>query len=49
MYTQAMDTMGKGSEDAVKAVRSTAELRLQQAFDDRIDEGEFIEAKDWMP
>ena len=48
-----MDTMGKdGSPDAdsrPKAVRSTEEMLLQQRFDARIDDGDFIEAKDWMP
>ena len=53
MYTQSLDTMGKdGSPDAdsrPKAVRSTEEMLLQQRFDARIDDGDFIEAKDWMP
>ena len=49
MYTQAMDTMGKDRDDAPKAVRSADELARQQAFDARIDAGDFIEAKDWMP
>ena len=53
MYTQSMDTIGKdGSNDAdsrPKAVRSTEEMLLQQRFDARIDDGDFIEAKDWMP
>ncbi len=42
MDTQAMDTAGR---EPAKALRSTAE----QAFDARIDAGDFIEAKDWMP
>ena len=49
MYTQAMDTMGNESGDGNKPVRSTEEARLQERFDERIDAGEFIEAKDWMP
>ncbi|TFZ06186.1 1,2-phenylacetyl-CoA epoxidase subunit A [Ramlibacter henchirensis] len=48
MYTQAMDTMGK-DEAAGKALRSTDEMRLQERFDERIDAGDFIEPKDWMP
>ncbi len=48
MYTQAMDTMGKEPEGG-KPVRSTGEMLLEQRFDARIDEGDFIEAKDWMP
>ena len=48
MYTQAMDTMGKDGSDA-KTLRSAEEMQRQEAFDVRIDAGEFIEAKDWMP
>ncbi|MDP1791370.1 MAG: 1,2-phenylacetyl-CoA epoxidase subunit PaaA [Methylibium sp.] len=46
MYTQAMDSAPK---DERPAIRSVEEARLQQRFDERIDAGEFIEAKDWMP
>jgi ring-1,2-phenylacetyl-CoA epoxidase subunit PaaA len=46
MYTQAMDT---GPKEERKAVRSAEELALQERFDARIDAGDFIEAKDWMP
>jgi ring-1,2-phenylacetyl-CoA epoxidase subunit PaaA len=49
MYTQAMDTMGKEPGDEPKALRSAEELALQERFDARIDDGGFIEAKDWMP
>ncbi|WP_298214887.1 1,2-phenylacetyl-CoA epoxidase subunit PaaA [Acidovorax sp.] len=49
MYTQAMDTMGKDSGDAAKPLRSAEEMQRQEQFDARIDAGEFIEAKDWMP
>ena len=49
MYTQAMDTMGKEGADAPKALRSAEEMQLQARFDERIDAGDFIEAKDWMP
>ena len=52
MYTQAMDTLGKEPVDnpsTPKALRSTEELVLQARFDARIDAGDFIEAKDWMP
>jgi ring-1,2-phenylacetyl-CoA epoxidase subunit PaaA len=44
-----MDTMGKEMAEAPKALRSAEELALQERFDARIDEGGFIEAKDWMP
>jgi ring-1,2-phenylacetyl-CoA epoxidase subunit PaaA len=48
MYTQAMDTAGAAQEKG-KTLRSADELQHQQRFDERIDAGEFIEAKDWMP
>ena len=48
MYTQAMDTM-KSADGAEKTLRSAEEVQLQERFDARIDAGEFIEAKDWMP
>ena len=48
MYTQAMDTMSK-DDAAPKPLRSADELAHQERFDARIDAGEFIEAKDWMP
>ena len=43
MYTQAMDTMPKEERSALEDAAS------QQRFDARIDAGDFIEAKDWMP
>ena len=46
MYTQAMDTAPKEER---KAVRSAEEAVLDERFEARIDEGAFIEAKDWMP
>ncbi|MBK7262326.1 MAG: 1,2-phenylacetyl-CoA epoxidase subunit A [Rubrivivax sp.] len=46
MYTQAMDT---GPKEERKAVRSAAEAELEARFESHIDEGDFIEAKDWMP
>jgi ring-1,2-phenylacetyl-CoA epoxidase subunit PaaA len=49
MYTQAMDVMAKEGAPAAKPVRSAEELRLEERFDARIDDGGFIEAKDWMP
>ena len=49
MYTQAMDTMGKDRDDAPKAVRSAEEVEREAALRARIDAGDFIEAKDWMP
>ncbi len=49
MYTQAMDTMGKDALEAKKPLRSTDDLLAEQKFEARIDAGDFIEAKDWMP
>ena len=51
MYTQAMDVMAKegAGAPAAKPVRSAQEMRLEQRFEARIDDGGFIEAKDWMP
>jgi ring-1,2-phenylacetyl-CoA epoxidase subunit PaaA len=46
MYTQAMDT--EAAEKA-KAVTTLEEAELMKRFDARIDDGGFIEAKDWMP
>jgi ring-1,2-phenylacetyl-CoA epoxidase subunit PaaA len=43
MYTQAMDTMPKEERSALEDAAS------QQRFDARIDAGDFIESKDWMP
>ena len=48
MYTQAMDTQREDTGDG-PALRTVEEAQLQQRFDNRIDAGEFIEAKDWMP
>ena len=44
MYTQAMDTM-----ERLDAAVPKGDEELQRAFDARIDAGDFIEAKDWMP
>jgi len=46
MYTQAMDMQPK---DERKPVRSVQEVELERRFDAKIDAGDFIEAKDWMP
>jgi len=49
MYTQAMDTMAREGGAKLEKVLSPEEQALQQRFDARIDAGDFIEAKDWMP
>jgi len=46
MYTQAMDLAPKEER---KPVRTAEEAELDARFEARIDEGAFIEAKDWMP
>ena len=46
MYTQAMDTAPKEERQAVRSVQAA---QLEARFEARIDEGHFIEAKDWMP
>lgn len=49
MYTQAMDLMARNAKDQPPVVRPAEYLEREAAFEARIDEGEFIEAKDWMP
>jgi ring-1,2-phenylacetyl-CoA epoxidase subunit PaaA len=49
MYTQAMDTIGREEPDGAKKLRSAEDLQRQQRFDAHIDEGGFVEPKDWMP
>jgi ring-1,2-phenylacetyl-CoA epoxidase subunit PaaA len=49
MYTQAMDTMGKDAPEAKRPLRSAEDMLAEQKFEARIDAGDFIEAKDWMP
>ena len=49
MYTQAMDTMAREGAGKLERVLSPEEQALQQHFDAKIDAGDFIEAKDWMP
>jgi ring-1,2-phenylacetyl-CoA epoxidase subunit PaaA len=48
MYTQAMDLVPRPSEDGDEEIPAD-EKQLQLQFDARIDAGDFIEAKDWMP
>ena len=49
MYTHAMDTMAREPGNTPKVVRSAEEALLEERFEARIDDGDFIEAKDWMP
>ena len=46
MYTQSMDI---GPQEERKAVRTLEEAELEKRFEAGIDEGGFVEAKDWMP
>jgi ring-1,2-phenylacetyl-CoA epoxidase subunit PaaA len=46
MYTQAMDT---APQEQRRALKSADEAALEARFEARIDDGAFIEAKDWMP
>ena len=52
MYTQAMDTMAaraRARRPRSQPVKSADDQAREAAFEARIDAGEFIEAKDWMP
>lgn len=49
MYTQAMDVMDKDGSRPAKPLRSAEEMQREAHFEERIDAGDFIEAKDWMP
>ena len=49
MYTQAMDTMAREARGEAPAVKSLDEQQREAAFEARIEAGDFIEAKDWMP
>lgn len=49
MYTQAMDTMDREGGPKPETTASDDEQGLRDRFDARIDAGDFIEAKDWMP
>ena len=49
MYTQAMDTMAREAQGKDLPVKSAQDQQREAAFEARIDAGEFIEAKDWMP
>ena len=49
MYTQAMDSMAKEASYRRKPLCSAEEMAQEERFEARIDAGDFIEAKDWMP
>ena len=46
MYTQAMSV---GPQDQATKLQTAEEQQRNEAFEARIDAGDFIEAKDWMP
>jgi ring-1,2-phenylacetyl-CoA epoxidase subunit PaaA len=49
MYTQAMDTMAREAPAGDQAAVSAEDAARAAQFEARIDAGDFIEAKDWMP
>src|SRR4026208_804255 len=49
MYTQAMDIANKQDKDPAAQPLGTRETDYQAEFDARLERGEVIEAKDWMP
>ena len=51
MYTQSMDTRSKAEieQDVRAQLRSAQDVQRSETFEARIDAGDFIEAKDWMP
>ncbi|MBA4344059.1 MAG: 1,2-phenylacetyl-CoA epoxidase subunit A [Methylibium sp.] len=46
MYTQAMSI---GPQETSAKIKSAEEAAKEAAFEARVGEGEFVEAKDWMP
>ena len=50
MYTQALDVMSKQEIAADRMpIRSAEDAAREAAFEARVAEGDFVEAKDWMP
>jgi ring-1,2-phenylacetyl-CoA epoxidase subunit PaaA len=49
MYTQAIDIANKQDKDAAAQPLAAREADYQAEFDTRLERGEVIEAKDWMP
>jgi ring-1,2-phenylacetyl-CoA epoxidase subunit PaaA len=49
MYTQAIDIANKQDKDAAAQPLAAREADYQAEFDARLERGEVIEAKDWMP
>ena len=49
MYTQSMDGPASDRSVSSQGARSAVDAAQLQRFETRIDAGEFIEAKDWMP
>jgi ring-1,2-phenylacetyl-CoA epoxidase subunit PaaA len=47
MYTQALDQ--PGTREAMKIAQAPENAQWQAEFDAKLDRGEFIEPKDWMP
>ncbi len=49
MYTQSMDIPNKQQDAAPKQPLTAQETAYQAEFDARLDQGDVIEPKDWMP
>jgi len=49
MYTQSMDIPNKQQDAASKPPLTAQETAYQAEFDARLDQGDVIEPKDWMP
>ena len=50
MYTQAIDLpQNKDDSDSTRRPRSLKEVEYEAEFDAKVEQGGFIEAKDWMP
>ena len=49
MYTQAMDIPSGDRDEAGAKADPQSEQQYQSEFDQKIERGDFIEPKDWMP
>jgi ring-1,2-phenylacetyl-CoA epoxidase subunit PaaA len=49
MYTQAMDSVGREPGEGGAPSACLSDPALAARFEQRIDQGDFIEPKDWMP
>jgi ring-1,2-phenylacetyl-CoA epoxidase subunit PaaA len=49
VYTQAIDLPQPKENEPASAPHSLTEAHYQEQFDAKLERGEFIEPKDWMP